>query len=117
MAIGKDLHDYILERDPLCLWCVYRKEWLKEDIEVSRSMEVHHAVVKRLYGKGKSKLRKMTERKENLVGVCSPCHYKRLVDTHEAKLYFWWYLESHLGYDMTWYDELPMRIRPNYRGF
>ena len=90
---------------------------MKDIDECNMSQEVHHAIVKRLYGKKQGELRRMTERKENLVGVCSKCHIERRVDTRLAKEYFWWYLESHLGYDMSWYDKLPLIIKDNLRTF
>jgi len=109
--ISNSLHDEVINRDKVCIYCVYMKYWKGEDIEVNQAVQVHHIVKKKWLNK---KHQRLLDTAINLVGVCESCHYKRLVDNMEATVYFVWYLTKRLGLPFReWYAELPMLEKEN----
>jgi len=109
----EEIKQQVLTRDPLCLWCIYKKYYKGESGEVRQSCEAHHVIKKKWLRK---EYQKLCDIKHNLVGVCKKCHYLRHVDNYEALCYFAWYLNDKCGYKFyDWYDSLPMIEKENIR--
>ena len=110
--ISPQLHDAVLNRDKICLWCMYRKYMKGEDIAVRKSAQCHHVIKKKYI---KKRLQSQLDVIYNLVGVCEECHIGRLVDNYAATCYFVWYLRERCKYPFdVWYDNLDMEIKENF---
>ena len=102
MAITQELHDLVLQDEPICIWCGERK-----------SEHCHHGIKRGT--KSKHHPHPEYDVRENLAALCSVCNLnKGIVETHQFANWFGWF-QLAKGIDViTWYKNLNLRIKDSY---
>ena len=90
--------DLIRKRNYACQWCKIRP-----------ATDLHHALLGRMKGHPELNC------EENYACVCSFCHTgEELLDTQDAKLYFWGVLCNIYGrsHMLDWIKSLSLKVKP-----